>query len=60
MNKHYRDFSTTQDKIIHILYAGYVCDYYTEAKKECEEQFGKKELMHAEKEFMEKFKPNWR
>lgn len=60
MNKHYRDFSTTQDKIIHILYAGYVCDYYTEAKMEAKEQFGKDAVKIAEKEFVEKFKPNWR
>lgn len=56
----YFQLNDTHDKIIHILYAGYVCDYYTEAKAEAKEQFGEDAVKIAEKEFNKNYKPDWR
>lgn len=37
----YWECHDTTDKIIHLLYAGYMCDYYADVIKELEEQYGK-------------------
>lgn len=54
--KHYDDFEDITDKIVHLLYAGYVCDFYDKAINECIDNFGKNATSHAEQIFDLKYK----
>ena len=53
--KHYFDLTDNVEKIIHILYAGYVCGYYEKNIKECAEFFGTDTTNKALNEFEEKY-----
>ena len=56
--KHYFELNDAKDKAVHILYAGFVCGYYDESIKECEEEFGEKTTKEAVVEFEENYKLN--
>lgn len=60
MEKHYFDISNAKEKIVHILYAGYVCDYYEDSIIECINEFGeeltKKGVEYFEKHYKENSK----
>lgn len=56
--KHYFELNDAKDKAIHILYAGFVCGYYDESKKECSEEFGEEITKEAIKIFDTDYKQN--
>lgn len=47
----YFDIAKTNEKIIHLLYAGFVCDTYNDSKRTCIREFGKDATIRAEIEF---------
>lgn len=47
----YFDISKTNDRIIHLLYAGFICDTYNDSKKTCIDAFGMEATKKAEIEF---------
>lgn len=47
----YFDISKTNDKIIHLLYAGFICNNYNDSRAACVREFGKESTKIAEKEF---------
>lgn len=49
--KSYFDMEKTSDKIIHLLYAGFVCDTYDDSIKACILEFGEDETIDAELKF---------
>ena len=57
MSKHFGELETIDEKIIHILYAGFLNDYYEQSIKECKHIFGvqatKRIQALFEKDYME-------
>lgn len=49
--KHYGELTNIVDKIIHILYAGYTCDYYQQCLNECKSKFGNEITEKAKADF---------
>lgn len=56
--KHYCEIDDAKDKVIHILYAGFVCGYYNESLKECINEFGDIVTKKAAREFKENYESN--
>lgn len=54
--KHYDEIEGTVDKIVHILYAGYVCDYYQQCLADCEKNFGQSITQKAKYKFEKEYK----
>lgn len=55
---HYWDFTSTKDKIIHLLCAAYVSGLYGRTIVECNKEYGEQETEEAVYEFKAKFKEN--
>ena len=55
---HYWDFTSTKDKIVHLLCAAYVGGLYGRTIVECIKEFGEQETEEAVYEFKVKFKEN--
>lgn len=53
---HYYELDDDKDKILHILYAGFVCGYFTEAKDECVKAFGNNITDEMEQTFNEQYR----
>lgn len=49
--KHYGELTNITEMIIHILYAGYICDYYQQCLNECNNKFGKEKTKKAKEIF---------
>lgn len=47
----YFSITKTNEKIIHLLYAGFVCDTYKDSRTACIREFGKEATIRAEVEF---------
>ena len=56
MEKCYFNLNSTKDKAIHLLYAGFIFDYYEESVNECIKAFGEEKTQIAVFEFNKKFK----
>ena len=55
---HYNDIDNAKDKIIHLLYAGFVCGYYNECIDECINEFGEEKTKESQEVFEKNFKAN--
>ena len=56
MVSHYNQISDTKDKIIHLLYAGYMANYYGQCIIECITEFGEEKTKEAIAEFKANYK----
>lgn len=57
-NEHYNDLTETEDRIIHLFYAGAVCEIFDEVFIDCIKNFGLEETLEAKKKFDNLYKPN--
>lgn len=56
-NKHYNDLTKTEDKIIHLFYAGAICGNFDDVFIECIKNFGLEETLEAKNKFDDLYKP---